>query len=126
MWYIFFIVNIVKIASWNVNSVRSRIGNILDWIKLEKPDILCLQELKCSEDKYPLQEFLSAGYHSIQACQKTYNGVSIISKSHGIDYQKNPVAINDDEMRSISATFGDLRVVNFYLTLILVMRLQVV
>ena len=116
----------MKIATWNVNSVNVRLPNILQYLRDYQPDILCLQELKCSEDKYPLQEFLSAGYHSIQACQKTYNGVSIISKSQGIDYQKNPVAINDDEMRSISATFGDLRVVNFYLTLILVMRLQVV
>ena len=104
----------MKVATWNVNSVNVRLPNILKYLQEYQPDILCLQELKCSEEKYPLQEFVSAGYHSIQACQKTYNGVSIISKSQGTDRQNNPVAVNDDEMRSISATFGDLRVVNFY------------
>ena len=104
----------MKIATWNVNSVNVRLPNILQYLRDYQPDILCLQELKCSEDKYPLQEFLSAGYHSIQACQKTYNGVSIISKFQGTEFQKNPVAIDYDEMRSISATFGDLRVINFY------------
>ena len=104
----------MKIVTWNVNSVNVRLPNILKYLKDYQPDVLCLQELKCSEDKYPLQEFVSAGYHSMQACQKTYNGVSIISKSQGTDRQNNPVALNDDEMRSIAATFGELRVVNFY------------
>ena len=104
----------MKIATWNVNSVNVRLPNILKYLKDYQPDILCLQELKCSEDKYPLEEFVSAGYHSIQACQKTYNGVSIISKSQSIDFHNNPVVLKEGEMRSISATFGDLRVVNFY------------
>ena len=104
----------MKIATWNVNSVNVRLPNILKYLKDYQPDILCLQELKCSEDKYPLEDLVAEGYHSIQACQKTYNGVSIISKSQGTDSHNNPVAINDKEMRSISATFGDLRVINFY------------
>ena len=104
----------MKIATWNVNSVNVRLPNILKYLKDYQPDILCLQELKCSEDKYPLEDFVAEGYHSIQACQKTYNGVSIISKSQGMDYHNNPVAVNENEMRSISATFGDLRVINFY------------
>ena len=104
----------MKIATWNVNSVNVRLPNILKYLEDYQPDILCLQELKCSEDKYPLDDFVSAGYHSLQSCQKTYNGVSIISKSQGMDCHSNPVAINDDEMRSISATFGDLRVINLY------------
>ena len=62
----------MKIATWNVNSVNVRLPNILQYLRDYQPDILCLQELKCSDDKYPLQEFLSAGYHSVQACQKTY------------------------------------------------------
>ena len=104
----------MKIATWNVNSVNVRLPNILKYLNDYQPDILCLQELKCSEDKYPLHDFVSAGYHSIQACQKTYNGVSIISKNQGLDCHNNPVALNDDEMRSISATYGDIRVINFY------------
>ena len=104
----------MKIATWNVNSVNVRLPNILKYLEDYQPDILCLQELKCSEDNYPLDDFVSAGYHSLQSCQKTYNGVSIISKSQGMDCHSNPVAINNDEMRSISATFGDLRVINLY------------
>ena len=104
----------MKIATWNVNSVNVRLPNILKYLKDYQPDILCLQELKCSEDKYPFEDFVAEGYHSIQACQKTYNGVSIISKFQGMDWENNPVALNDGEMRSISATFDDLRVVNLY------------
>ena len=104
----------MKIVTWNVNSVNVRLPNILKYLRDYQPDILCLQELKCTEDKYPLEDFVAEGYHSIQACQKTYNGVSIISKSQGMDYHNNPVAVNDSEMRSISATFGDMRVINFY------------
>ena len=57
----------MKIATWNVNSVNVRLPNILKYLKDYQPDILCLQELKCSEDKYPLDEFVAEGYHSIQA-----------------------------------------------------------
>ena len=103
----------MKFTTWNVNSVNVRLPNILKYLKDYQPDILCLQELKCSEDKYPLEDFVSAGYYSIQVCQKTYNGVSIISKSQSMDPHNNPVAAKEGEMRSISATFGDLRVVNF-------------
>ena len=72
MWlrHLFFIVNIVKIASWNVNSVRTRIGNILDWIKLEKPDVLCLQETKVIDKDFPLSPFEEIGYNVIIHGQK--------------------------------------------------------
>ena len=70
----------MKIATWNVNSVNVRLPNVLKYLKDYKPDVLCLQELKCTGDKYPAASFEGEGYSSIQACQKTYNGVSIISK----------------------------------------------
>ena len=66
----------MKIATWNVNSVNVRLPNVLKYLKDYKPDVLCLQELKCTGDKYPATSE-GEGYSSIQACQKTYNGVSI-------------------------------------------------
>ena len=104
----------MKIVTWNVNSVNVRLPNILKYLRDYQPDILCLQELKCSSDKYPLDSIKSAGYHSIQACQKTYNGVSIISKIKSSHSDINPVCVTEGEMRSIAATFGDIRVINFY------------
>ena len=62
LWYIFLNVNTVKIASWNVNSVRSRITNILDWLKIENPDILCLQETKVVDKDFPISSFEEIGY----------------------------------------------------------------
>lgn len=104
----------MKIVTWNVNSVNVRLPNILKYLNTYNPDVLCLQELKCSEDKYPNDQFTSLGYSTIQACQKTYNGVSIISKLQGHDSDINPVRIVDDEMRSIAATYSGIRVINLY------------
>lgn len=104
----------MKIVTWNVNSVNVRLPNILKYLDEYKPDVLCLQELKCSDDKYPEDQFISAGYHTVQACQKTYNGVSIVSKQKGTDSHRNPVFIIEDEMRSIAATYDGIRVINFY------------
>ena len=70
----------VKIASWNVNSVRSRIGNILDWLKLENPDILCLQETKVIDKDFPISPFEEIGYNLQIHGQKSYNGVAVLSK----------------------------------------------
>ena len=104
----------MNIVTWNVNSVNVRLPNILKYLSDYKPDVLCLQELKCSDDKYPINEFISAGYKTIQACQKTYNGVSIISKIQAKDSSINPVYVTKDEMRSIAATYNGVRVINFY------------
>ena len=70
----------MKITSWNVNSVRARIINILDYIKLEKPDILCLQEIKTEDLNFPFNEFKKVGYESFVFGQKSYNGVAFLSK----------------------------------------------
>ena len=104
----------MKIVSWNVNSVNVRLPNILQYLKDFEPDILCLQELKCLEEKYPLDKLNDAGYHSIQSCQKTYNGVSIISRCKPKDIEYNPVHIDKDEKRSIAGTYNDIRIINFY------------
>ena len=71
----------MKIVSWNVNSIRARITNILDYIKEANPDILLFQEIKTQNDNFPTQEFTRIGYNSFVFGQKSYNGVAIISKN---------------------------------------------
>ena len=104
----------MKIVTWNVNSVNVRLPNILKYLNDFNPDVLCLQELKCMDDKYPIEALNDIGYNSIQECQKTYNGVSIISKTKAKDIHNNPVNIVQDEKRSIAATYDNVRVINFY------------
>ena len=104
----------MKIVTWNVNSINVRLPNILKYLKDYQPDILCLQELKCMDEKYPLDEIKDAGYYTVQSCQKTYNGVSIISKIQGKEIIDNPVNIFHDEKRSIAGTYNGTRVINFY------------
>ena len=104
----------MKIVTWNVNSVNVRLPNILKYLHEYKPDVLCLQELKCLSNKYPVQALNDAGYISVQSCQKTYNGVSIISKSQGENIEHNPVNITDDAKRSIAGTYNGVRIINFY------------
>ena len=70
----------MKIISWNVNSVRARITNILDYIKQSSPDILLLQEIKTQDISFPYENFQNIGYNSYVFGQKSYNGVAIISK----------------------------------------------
>ena len=70
----------MKIVSWNVNSVRARIHNIFDYIKVSKPDILMLQEIKTEEKNFPLKDFKDIGYDSYVFGQKSYNGVAFLTK----------------------------------------------
>ena len=71
----------IKIASWNVNSVKARLPGVLAWVREAAPDILLLQELKCEENAFPALEFEDLGYNLAVVGQKTYNGVAILSKS---------------------------------------------
>ena len=70
----------MKIASWNVNSIRSRITNVLDWVSREKPDIFCIQETKVVNESFPKDVFEDIGYNFVINGQKSYNGVATFSK----------------------------------------------
>ena len=76
----------MKIVTWNVNSIRSRLPRVLAWLEKTGPDIVCLQELKGTEDVFPFEPIREAGYHAAVFGQKTYNGVAILSRKepHGI------------------------------------------
>jgi exodeoxyribonuclease-3 len=108
------------IASWNVNSIKARLPNVLDWVKKKKPDILLLQELKCVEEAFPALEFGDLGYNCAVVGQKTYNGVAILSKTPlEVAERALPGDNGDDHARYIegvtTAKAGTLRVASLYL-----------
>ena len=88
----------MKIISWNVNSVRARIKNLLEYIKSSKPDILLLQEIKTQDENFPYEDFKKKVYESYVYGQKSYNGVAIVSKIKVKNIKKN--FINDDLKQS--------------------------
>jgi len=108
----------MKLATWNVNSLTARLQHVLDWLGANPVDVLCLQELKMSDDKFPLEVLKAAGYDSAVFGQKTYNGVAILSRAPVRDVLKNIGGFADDHSRVISGTIdtpaGALRIVNGY------------
>jgi len=108
----------MKIATWNVNSLAVRLPQVLDWLAANPVDVLCLQELKLSDDKFPLQALADAGYQSAVFGQKTYNGVAILSRTPARNIAKNIAGFADEQSRVIAATLdmptGEVRVVNGY------------
>ncbi|MGH8761889.1 MAG: endonuclease/exonuclease/phosphatase family protein, partial [Nitrosospira sp.] len=73
----------MKIATWNVNSLKVRLPQVLDWLATNQPDVLCLQETKLQDENFPIAAIAAAGYHTIYIGQKTYNGVALLSKEAG-------------------------------------------
>ena len=106
----------MKIATWNVNSVLARLPLVLKWLDEAKPDVLCLQELKCIDDKFPKESFAELGYVSESYGQPTYNGVAILSRTPLENVQRG---LHDDgegaHARLITATVNGIRVVNVYI-----------
>lgn len=105
----------MKLATWNVNSLKVRLPQVLDWLATNPVDVLCLQETKQQDADFPEDELQAAGYHSIFAGQKTYNGVAILSREIAFDVQVGIPNYEDDQKRVIAATFGDVRVVDVYI-----------
>lgn len=104
----------MKVASWNVNSLRVRAEQVLTWLAANPVDVLCLQELKLSDDEFPEQAFKDAGYEAVYTGQKTYNGVAIISKHTLEDVSKHLPNYDDEQRRFIAATVNNIRIVNVY------------
>lgn len=106
----------MKIATWNVNSIAIRLPQVLDWLAREKPDALCLQETKCTDERFPIEEIRNVGYDAVFTGQKTYNGVAILSPHALEDVQlKFPDDAEDAPKRLIAATVKNIRVVNTYI-----------
>ncbi|HEY9284248.1 MAG TPA: exodeoxyribonuclease III [Pyrinomonadaceae bacterium] len=105
----------MKIATWNVNSVTAREPVVLRWLKEARPDVLCLQETKCVDEKFPRTNFEALGYHVEAHGQPTYNGVAILSLRPAEDVQRGfPGEEEGSQSRLIAATVGGVRVVNVY------------
>ena len=105
----------MKIATWNVNSLRVRLPHVLDWIKTEQPDILALQETKTEDKSFPVTDIEAAGYKVIYSGQKTYNGVAILSRIAGSDIVTDIPDLDDYQRRVLCATIGGVRVLNVYI-----------
>ncbi|MDD5175234.1 MAG: exodeoxyribonuclease III [Sterolibacterium sp.] len=109
----------MKIATWNVNSLKVRLPQVLDWLAVRQPDVLCLQELKLEDKAFPLAAIEAAGYRAAFSGQKTYNGVAILSRSEPRNIERGIVGFEDIQQRLISATvdtaLGELRIVCAYM-----------
>ncbi len=105
----------MKIATWNVNSVRSRLERLTNFLFRHQPDIVCLQELKCLEEVFPYNEIRAAGYFAAVHGQKTYNGVAVLSREEADEircgFEDN---VEDSEARLIWARFGNMQVISVY------------
>ena len=105
----------MKIVTWNVNSVRARQERLLAWLKAWQPDVLCLQELKCTEADFPFEAVRELGYFAAINGQKTYNGVAILAKEEPKDVVLGlSDGVEDTHARLIAATVGGVRVVSAY------------
>lgn len=106
----------MKIATFNVNSIKARLPRVLEWLKDAQPDVALLQEIKCVDENFPAMEIEDLGYNVETHGQKTYNGVAILSKGPIEDVVRGlPGDKNDDQARYIEATIGDLRISSIYL-----------
>jgi len=104
----------MKIATWNVNSLKVRLHQLLDWLGENRPDALCLQELKMEDKAFPEAEIQAAGYHAVFSGQKTYNGVAILATSKPEDVTCGIPGFVDEQKRLISATVAGVRIVCGY------------
>ncbi|MGL4186513.1 MAG: exodeoxyribonuclease III [Thiotrichaceae bacterium] len=104
----------MKIATWNVNSLRVRLPHLLQWLAANQPDIVALQETKVVDEQFPQAELSAAGYYAVFAGQKTYNGVAILSKSPATEVISDIPTLDDPQRRILAATIQGIRVVNLY------------
>jgi len=104
----------MRLATWNVNSLKVRLPQVLDWLKLHQPDALCLQETKLEDAKFPVAELQAAGYQVLFSGQKTYNGVAIITRAAAREPLAEIPGFGDPQKRVLAATVGGLRVICLY------------
>jgi exodeoxyribonuclease-3 len=105
----------MRIASWNVNSIRARLPRLLPWLAEARPEVVCLQETKCVDGVFPFEPLQELGYEVVTHGQKTYNGVAILSRCGLEDVVRGfPDDGPEAERRVLGATIGDLMVLNLY------------
>jgi len=104
----------MKLATWNVNSLKVRLPQVLDWLVKHRPEALCLQETKLEDANFPLQAIADAGYQVLYSGQKTYNGVAILSRNPASDAITAIPAFDDHQKRVLAATVDGVRVICIY------------
>lgn len=111
----------MKIATWNVNSIRTRLGHVVDWLSQNHVDVLCMQETKVVDEKFPCAAFEQLGYHLYLSGQKAYNGVAIASRKPLEDVSRGftPILLDvkpdwDEQKRVITGVIDGIRIVNLY------------
>lgn len=105
----------MKLATWNVNSLNVRLPHVLDWLAANPVDVLCLQETKQEDSKFPYEALQAAGYQAIHSGQKTYNGVAILSRHPMQDVQLGIPHYDDEQKRVITASIKGVRIVCAYI-----------
>ena len=105
----------MKIATWNVNSLKVRLPQVLQWLTDNPMDVLAVQETKLTDDKFPQAEIEAAGYHVVFSGQKTYNGVAILARHPITDVVKNNPLFEDEQQRLLTATIAGMRIVCAYI-----------
>ncbi|HEX8786354.1 MAG TPA: exodeoxyribonuclease III [Telluria sp.] len=104
----------MKLATWNVNSLKVRLPHLLQWLESNPVDVLCIQETKLTDDKFPVAEIEAAGYQVVFSGQKTYNGVAILSKHPIADVVRNNPHYPDEQQRLLAATIEGIRIICAY------------
>jgi len=105
----------VRVVSWNINSLRKRQDRFYVWLQETAPDVVCLQETKCTDEQFPELALRSIGYHSVFHGQKSYNGVAILSKEEMREVRPSLCdEVEDPQARVIAATIKELRVFSVY------------
>jgi exodeoxyribonuclease III len=104
----------MKIATWNVNSLKVRLPHVLDWLAANSPAALALQETKLTDETFPVDTLAEAGYRCVYAGQKTYNGVAILAKSEPGDPLTDVDGLDDPQRRFLAATVDGVRIINLY------------
>lgn len=104
----------MKLVAWNVNSLKVRLPQLLDFLSTRQPDVVCLQETKLTDDNFPRAEIEAAGYRVVFTGQKTYNGVAIVSRGEPSEIQMGIPEFEDEQRRMIAATIDGVRVVCVY------------
>ena len=109
----------MRLATWNVNSVNARLETVLDWFREAQPDVACLQEIKCVDEKFPREAFESLGYNAAVLGQKSYNGVAILSRFPLEDVRRGLPGDDADEqaryLEAVVAAPAPVRVASIYL-----------
>jgi len=105
----------MKLTCWNVNSLKVRLPHVLQWLETNPVDVLCIQETKLTDDKFPVAEIRAAGYHVEFSGQKTYNGVAILSRHPISEVVKNNPLFPDEQQRLLTATIQGIRIICAYI-----------